>query len=335
MNFVNVYAIPSLLSAICFIILTIYVLAHNPKRLQNRVTAIFFLGLIIWSIAEMFERFSGPPPQALMEQWSIWKASNTPPPSYDWNEYGLALFFGKLIGVGVLLICPAGIHFSLVVPKKRQVSKLLLGGLYGSYFVFLAILLGTDHFIDTMIPYYAGWGTHNGDWMLLYFGYVLFGTLITVINLTLSFVRAKSKIEKNQTMFVLAGIMIAVGMTIPTAVIPSILGWEMYPLTTVSFIIMAVFMTYAIVKYKLFVIEAVTEEKIDEKEKVDIKPGFSYLFIGKNKSMPYSAFRSLVSEYPGLCITTGHPRKVRQKYKLDKEYAEAIEEHLPEHQEGS
>ena len=133
MNLENPYAIPSLLSTVCFVLLTVYVLYHNPKRTQNRVTAIMFLALIIWSLGETLERFSGPDPETLKSYWDAWSATHTGTPDYGWHEYGLALFWGKFLSIGVLLLGPATLHFSLVVPRKKKVPVWVLPVVYASF----------------------------------------------------------------------------------------------------------------------------------------------------------------------------------------------------------
>jgi len=315
-NLENTYAIPSLISAICFIVLTIYVLKNNPKRSANRVTALLFTGLIIWSLAEFLERLAGPAPDVLLQTWN---ELGQPYPPTMLEDYDFALFVSKLIGVGVLLIGPASVHFSLVVPRKRKVPLAALLLLYGIYIVLLILLFATDNLVAPPYPYYAGWGTQYGDWMSIYMAFPLVCVLFTVSMLSYSFIKAESVIERNQTKFVLLGIIINILLIVPTSVIPSYLGWNMYPLTTVSLIILAGFMTYSIVKYKLFVIEAVTEEAVAEAETIQrLEPGFSYLMLEKGTHYSYEIFRGMVSSTPGLCITAFYPRKFRREYRLEK-----------------
>lgn len=316
MSLDNPYAIPSLISTVCFIALAAYVLWHNPKRTQNQVTALMFLSLIIWSFAELLERLAGPSPDVLMAQW---EALGRPYPPTTLEGYDFAYFACKLIGVGVLLIPPAAVHFSLVVPRRRKVNKLALASLYGIYLVLLVVLLGTDHFVAEPEPYYAGWGSQYGDWLSLYFGFPLVCVLFTVAMMVYSFLKADSVIERNQAKFVLLGMLSSVFLVIPTAIIPSYLDWEMYPLTTVSLIILAAFMTYAMVKYKLFTIEAVTERAFGEVEsRQRLEPGFSYLLVEKGTYYSYEIFRGMVSTTPGLAITTFYPQKFREEYALEK-----------------
>jgi archaellum biogenesis ATPase FlaH len=318
MNLSNPYAIPSLISSTAFIILMVYVIKKNSKHPANRVTALMFFALVLWSLGESLERFTGPGPVALQAAWDSWIQTNTAPPPLDWNDYGRALFAGKFLSAGVELLAPATLHFSLTVPRRRKVPKWLYPLIYGFAAVNIGILFSTDFYIHSMEPYYAGWGIHYGAGMLIHFAFVLVLVMCGIVILFLNFIQAKNQIEKNQVKIVLMGMVFCVGWTIPFGVVPSMLNWSMYPLTMFALIIMAMFMAYAIGKYKLFVIEAVTEEMTDAIEKVDIKPGLSYMFKGRDKSMPYMAFRNLVSEYPGLCLTIDHPRKVRKRYHLEK-----------------
>lgn len=322
MNLVNSYGYPSLVATIAFIALAAYVLWHNPKRTQNQVTALLFLSLVLWSLGDALKRFAGPDPDILLAQWDAWMATHTSPPPYDWNDYGFSIICTKIITAGVILISPTALHFSLVVPRKRRVPPYVIPGLYGSYLVMLALLLGTELILAPTIPYYAGWGTEYGPWMLVHFTYVFAGVLSCVILIAYSFIKAQSQIERNQTKFVLIGIVIAVILNITMTIIPLILHLEKGVLPPVagpgSLMILAGSMAYSIGKYKLFEIEAVTEEVTDEAPSVEIEQGFSYIFAGTDKTTPYKAFRQMATQSPGLCITVEHPRKVRGKYALEK-----------------
>ena len=78
-------------------------------------------------------------------------------------------------------------------------------------------------------------------------------------------------------------------------------------------------MAYAIAKYNLFDIEAVTEGGLETDLKLmKLEEGASYLFLGPEKETPFSAFRGRVIDTPGLVITTEHPRKIREKFYLAK-----------------
>ncbi len=316
MNFGNVYALPSLVSAVAFIVLTVYVLMNNPKRTANRVTALMFLGLIIWSTAELLERLAGPPPEQLLSMWDQWWAVNNSSPAWDWNDYGFAYVMTKLIGVGVLFVAPTVVHFALVVPKKRDVHWGVYALLYGSYFVMLPILLFTEKFIQPPLPYYAGWGTEYSDWLLLYLGYPLLFVIIAIVLLIRSYVKADTIIEKNQTKFVLIGMGFCFVLNTATSVIPPIIGWNVYPLTTVSLIILAGCMSYAIIKYKLFQIEAVIEEEVEEV--LTLEKNLNYLIFEDSSEFGYRYFRGIVSTTPGLIFTSFHPKKLRKEYGLEK-----------------
>jgi len=323
----NPYGIPALISGLMFVLLIAYVLHKNPKGTQNRVAALFFLSLAIWSFAEMMERFSGPPPDVLMADWTNWISTNTPPPPADWNGYGASLFWGKVIGIGVLLTVPSALHFSLVVPRKRRFNTLVLAGVYVSYFVLVAVLMGTDLFVKTMEPYTTtgggavGWGTEYGRLWYVYLGYVMAGVSIAMGVIIYSFVKAGTVIERSQTGMILLGMAVTMVLNVATSLIPTILDISMWPLSTVSFIILAGSISCSIGRYNLFEIEAVMEKEVvgeEEKPVKEIRQGFSFLFDSDSPSEAYRAFRAVVTKVPGLCVSTRHPSKIRKDYGLER-----------------
>jgi len=55
---------------------------------------------------------------------------------------------------------------------------------------------------------------------------------------------------------------------------------------------------------------------VKAKPAVKIEPGYNYLIKGTDVGKPYSVFIQLTKKTPGLCITSTHPRKRRDEYKL-------------------
>ena len=52
-------------------------------------------------------------------------------------------------------------------------------------------------------------------------------------------------------------------------------------------------------------------------EKVKVEPGYNYLIKGTDVRKAYAVFMQLMKKTPGLCITSTHPRKRRDEYKLE------------------
>ncbi|MCG2826931.1 MAG: hypothetical protein L6265_10110, partial [Thermoplasmatales archaeon] len=54
----------------------------------------------------------------------------------------------------------------------------------------------------------------------------------------------------------------------------------------------------------------------EKPERVKIEPGYNYLIKGGDVRKAYHVFMQLTKKMPGLCITSTHPRKRREGYKL-------------------
>ncbi|UCD92466.1 MAG: DUF835 domain-containing protein [Methanobacteriota archaeon] len=83
-------------------------------------------------------------------------------------------------------------------------------------------------------------------------------------------------------------------------------------------VIMGIFAAYAIMKYKLLVIEPATEVFRPPKMEYLLEVGHNNLIESTSSEYAYNAFRNIVSDTPGLCVTTTYPEKVRQQYGLEK-----------------
>src|SRR4030042_6380332 len=97
MNLMNSAVYISLFSAIFTAFIGIYVFLLNPKKITNRVFAVFVLFLAIFSISEFMTRVS-----ATKE---------------------LALLFGRICYSIFPLVSCLGVHFSLVFPRRYSNYK--------------------------------------------------------------------------------------------------------------------------------------------------------------------------------------------------------------------
>jgi hypothetical protein len=84
------------------------------------------------------------------------------------------------------------------------------------------------------------------------------------------------------------------------------------------FITLAVcFFTYAVVKYKTFITPVIERGKVTTTS-YRLRPGDSYLIKEKRPLLGYKVFVDAVrrSQLYGLCITTRHPKEIRNRYGL-------------------
>jgi archaellum biogenesis ATPase FlaH len=280
-----------------FLILIILVLKNNPNRRANRVAALVFTAFLIWGIAEMMQRFTTE------------------------SEPDFARLTESIYGVGVLLVGSSLLHLSLVFPKIRAVPKWVIPIIYAGYIPMLAIMFATNLFIDSMKFSAAGWEAQYGPFVGLYFGYTLVLALTSIIVMLDTYRKSTMTAEKDQVRFFIIGLMVGISFIFCTHVLPTAFDRDVITImpTTSSLLIFSLFILYSILKYKMFTIEAVTEESIEATgSEIPVEKGFTHIVEEKGMKNSYQAFRGLVSTTPGLCLSTSCPDKVRSSRNLGK-----------------
>lgn len=292
--YLNPYGVPAIFTTLMFLILTILVLRNNPNRRANQIATVLFVGFLIWSFAEILEKFLGE------------------------GEEDLAAFAERFYGVGVLLVPSGLVHFSLVFPRVRRVPKAVYAGLYGSYAVMLGLMFLTDLFVQGVKFGDTGWEAVYGDFVALYFGYALVVALGSVVVFISTLRESTMIIEKKQVSLILLGLLATIALLVGTFVVPTLVLGSVpffFIPTTTSLLIFSLFIFYSIRKYKMFVIEAVIEDGGAgvEDSTLPVELGFTHLIEEDGLDESYAAFRNKVSNVPGLCLTTTHPDKIRER----------------------
>jgi archaellum biogenesis ATPase FlaH len=294
------YGMPAVASTLIFAVLIYFVIKNDLRRKVNQVAALLFLSFLLWSVAEILQRFTA---------------------SGDAN-YDFAVFTERFYGIGVLLSPAAAVHLSLVFPRIRKIPKNFEYLLYLPFFVFMPIVFLTDWFVDGMTYESMGWIAVYGNHIGIYFGYIGVMVLVTISIFTHSWFKSTMKIERNQVAIIIAGVMVMMVLLSFGYMIPALLGKEaLDSIPTASFlIIFGIFIFYSIFKYKMFSIEAVIESEVakDIKPSFEIVKGMSHLIEEKGMEEAYKAFRGMVSETPGLCLSTMFPDKIREERGLGK-----------------
>lgn len=281
-----------------FVLLTLMVIKNNPHRRANQVAAMVFVFLLIWSSVESITRLGGE------------------------GDYERSLTAMRLYSVGILGVTAALVHLSLIFPRIRKVPKSLYPLIYAPSIVIIAVMLFTDLFLDG-ISYggMKGWTADYSRYSALYLGPPASLCVASIILFLKTWRESKMDIERNQVAIIIFGLVVTLGVLMVTSVIPIVFDLDTPDIpTTAPLMIFASSIMYSIVKYKMFVIEAVTEDGAGtvEKGELDVEKGFTYLVEEDKVGESYKAFRSLVTTTPGLCLTTAHPDKVRSRRGLGK-----------------
>jgi len=289
--------VPVLAAMILTIAVSILILAKNPKGKINRLCFVMMVIIAEWILGDVI----------------LFAAA----------DHGTALLGQKLLWMGACLIpwmAPYFIGtFTRLVPKNRLwlFHLLLLPS-----FVLYPSLIG-----EGVVESALYWNIEHGMWFNLYSAVLGAALIMAVALMTRKYLSAETKVEKDRMKFIFLGIVIAaVFSTLFDIVFPLVLP-GIPTIGTVFVVGMALCFAYAVVKYKVFDIEAVTEAASGSDEDGEEAPpvvatklvsGNTYIIREEGTHWSYEMFRRQVVDTPGLCLTTFHPPKLRQEYKLER-----------------
>ncbi len=292
---------PTFISVVINLSLIVYIIRANIKKPGNMAAFIMFLSILIWSIGELIERIAGPPP----------------------HDKVIAYFGVRFLFIGTALLSASLIHFLLDYPYRIRIrNDYRKGIIYGVYaFSVLGIIIDIfNDFLGKIViagedPYSALgqtiWGLTPGPVHKLYVTWLLITAFLLLIGLLLKIRNVKMRIVRMQIWFTFAGMVIAYALITLTGYVPIILGIEMYPLTTISFSILGLFIIYTIYRYRLFLVVP-TSETVEMQEKLP-KAGFYELA----REEAFKKFANLArSGYKSLAFVSENVDKFKEKYGL-------------------
>ena len=109
----NSYAISSLVTAVTSLVFGLYVFSRNTSMFVNRIFCFLTFSIVVWSVGVCFTVSSSDP--------------------------RIAIFWGKTIYVGTILIIPSFLHFVLTLIDKAKEKKRVLLSIYFVSFIFLIV----------------------------------------------------------------------------------------------------------------------------------------------------------------------------------------------------
>jgi hypothetical protein len=231
----NPYAIPSLVAIIVLTCLGVYVPYKNPKSSLNRIFALLMFVCAIWALGEFGGRIALEPEGALM--WI------------------------RAMYLGGAFVGPTFLHFTLAFTEKGILQrKLTYPIIYGLGFVFLYLALATNLFIEGVEPAYYGFTRLFGPAFYGHSAYLI-GCLVTgTILLCHAYLKATEPLEKKHKLYVMLWVLVPVICGLPTSVIlPAFLDIKVVELGTILTAGVGVFVAYAVLRYKLFVIPPISK----------------------------------------------------------------------------
>jgi archaellum biogenesis ATPase FlaH len=298
------YVVPAIAVCIIFAICLLLVLRNSTSRKANRVAAMVFISFLLWGIVEALTGLPGE------------------------NDHNLGLLLVQFYAVGVLLVGPSLLHLSLVYPRIKSYPKHFPLLMYLSGLPILLLIFFTKIILDSVryAPDEWGpvWAANYTTTSAIYIAHPMIFATVAVIILSRTWYRSTSQIEKHQMTIMLMGLIASLISASFTVGVPVVTGKDTFvgtmP-TTAPLLIFGISIVYSMLKYKMFDIEAVTEDELDLKESgptIELEKGYTYIIESKQVEEGYKAFRNLVTTTPGLILTTAFPEKIRVRRNLGK-----------------
>ncbi len=294
---------PTLVAMILDLVFIAYILKVGLRKPGNVPSFLLFLTIFIGVFGELLERIAGPPPQ----------------------DYLIAYAGAKLIGIGSVLLSATLIHFGLDFPYrlkiKRKTRQIILTVFYSVSVIGVILILLNDYLgkpmIEGLSPYTALgqqiWGMEYGAVYDLYLLWALMASIAVLGLLFYKMRNAKINLIKKQIVLILSGMIIVEVMITVSVLLPALFDYDMYPLSSIAMTIFSMFVSYTIMKYRLFLVSPATEATSGTR-KYELQPGTVRVV---SEEQGFELFTDQVhSGIPGLLFTTQDIEKIREKYNL-------------------
>lgn len=291
------YALLSLTAVIINIMLGTYVMLRNPKHSGAKIFGLMMVCFVIFAFGEFGKRILP------------MDASNH------------VIFLDRISWIGISLVGGVFLYLALMFPRRNEIldNKITYIALFLPSIIFLYFVWATDLLITGTHNYYWGMGTTYSD---LFIVFAIIFELYLLVGLYLFYriyKKTTSKTEKVQSVMILIGAAIPiVGGTVTNVIFPAF-GLEIVPLLSLFLTFSGIFIAYAIIKYKLLILEPITEPFVVPGPIVELDKGYTYLISEEKPVKSYQLFIDLVkSGSNGLFITTNNPNKIKERYGLEK-----------------
>ncbi len=276
--------------------LAVYVLGRHPRSPPNRAFFALMLTFSWWDACEAVERAfpSGAPAASV----------------YPWTQG---------VWLGISAVPAALMQLGLVYPERRPwYRQAYLPLVYSPVLGWAYLIFGTQHLISGVGQGILGPDALVGDsyllLALLYAAWFYLSVALFVAN----WWRVRGSNLATVQGVVLLGLLIG---SIPaglTEIFWPLLGGFLTRLGFGSLytLVWAIFLAFAIARYRYLVIEPVTEPAAAAPTRHPLSRGFNYLVVEPGRAAGMGAFREIVSTTPGLCVTGLAPARVADRFGL-------------------
>ena len=289
----NPWAIQSFVTGLFNLILGIYILLKGPKILLNRIFSLFAFSLAIWGISEVGHRLA-----------------DSPEVAYLWMRWG---------GIGWCFMASLYFHFVLIFTNRGTflIKKFTYVVMYLPPMVFLYLFLTTDLIYGQQVVK-RNWGytsiPGNVAWVFFLYYFLLYLVMIYFIA---DLEKKGSTLERKQARPILIGVTVFLITATWTNITFPVINIQLPEIGSSVSIILTICTLYAILKYKLFIVELKPEEIKENNQKYILERGLSYSIKEERLDKSYEIFTDqLLHGNFGLCLSKFHPNKVRDTYGL-------------------
>jgi hypothetical protein len=297
----------SIIAFITSLLLLVYILKKNPKSRINQIWALFLVMTMLITLGEAILKIIGDDKEAAL------------------------FWFRLLVMPGGGFLAPIFLHFTLIFTKQDKILKnrILLIVIYLPILILyirgLMINVPLDDLKISSLGYYT-----TQSLLTIVAGSLIYpinmgiigGLILLGVNVLINgYRKTKIEIEKNQIKYILAGSFLLLGLNfIVYVLLPPDIAQNFSEATSITAVLMAGIIAYAIVKYKLMAeVKLVTEEIPTKPIDYEIESGFTYIIPEREPKTGFQLFAKTMAEgVHGICITLRNPTIIRKKYGLKK-----------------
>jgi hypothetical protein len=279
--------------------LAVYVLGLNPRGSANRAFFVLMLAFVLWDAAEAAERVHpADAPEAVL------------------------LPYVHAVWIGIVLVPSALVHLALAYP---QPSRWLRGpwahlAIYAPFVAWSYAILSTDFVIAGVAMGPLGPSGRVSDTypiaVTAYSAWLYLGVSLFVI----AWWRSRGNGMSRMQAIVATGLIVgSVPAGITEAFWPLLAGADTrLGLGSVYTLTWSAFIAYAVARYHYLEIEAVVESRPPRTVRHALERGLNYLVVEPGRATAMGAFREIVSETPGLCVTGLARSRVVRRFGLER-----------------
>lgn len=290
-------SVPPLLSLGALVlngVLASYLIWRNPRSSAARLFVLLLAAFLLWAVPEFLLRLRP-----------------------DWDPETLTRLV-RVEWTGIALIPGLMAHFVLDYPRRSPLLERPWGllALYTPSIVFATFLWGGDLLVVGVVPGPLGPSARVGPL------YPVLGSLYAALILGALFHlgRAYARETDRRARSRYGVLVLGFGVPVLAGTVTEIYGPLLFQmptrlgLGTVYTTIFTAFMVYAVFRYGLLIIEPAREPPAAQA--FAGQQGQNYLFLEPGRRESFRAFRALVQEAPGLCVTAFPPSLLAETFGL-------------------